>query len=582
MCGQLGISHVGQVVRLAGWVHRRRDLGGVIFIDLRDRSGMVQVVFNPEEDRDAYRVAEGLRGEFVVAIQGEVLKRPEGTENRSLSTGQVEVHARSCSVLNPSRTPPFYIAEDAQADETLRLKYRYLDLRRPDMQRNLRLRHEITMAIRGYLDRLGFIEIETPMLTRSTPEGARDYVVPSRVNPGKFYALPQSPQLFKQLLMMGGMDRYFQIVKCFRDEDLRADRQPEFTQIDIEMSFVDREDVMEVAEGLMAHVTEVATGIKVPRPFPRMKYREAMSRFGQDKPDIRFGMELRDISPVVADGQFKVFAGAIASGGVVKGINVSGGHAMTRSELDDLGGFVGQFGAKGLVWLALDPGSDTGVRSPIAKYLSPGEIAGIKQVFDAKPGDLILMVAGPAGVVNESLGRLRVHLAGKLGLIPRDEFAFVWVTEFPLLEYDQEEGRYVAVHHPFTSPMDEDRDLLATRPLDVRAKSYDLVLNGIELGGGSIRNHERQLQREMFRALGISEEEAMDKFGFLLEALEYGCPPHGGIAIGLDRLVMLLARTDSIRDVIAFPKTQKATCLLTGAPSAISPRQLEELHIRTV
>lgn len=603
MCGTVNLSLVGERITLAGWVHRKRDLGGLIFVDLRDRSGIVQIVFNPDEEPAAYKVAETLRGEYVIEVEGQVSARPEGTVNPDIPTGNVEIHANSIKVLNTSKTPPFYIVENVNADETLRLKYRYLDLRRPDMQRNLQLRHRVCMEIRKYLDQQGFWEIETPMLTRSTPEGARDYVVPSRVNPGRFYALPQSPQLFKQLLMAGGMDRYFQIVRCFRDEDLRADRQPEFTQLDIEMSFVTREDVMNLAEGLISSVIEAATGVKVHTPFPRMSYDTAMSRYGQDKPDIRFGMELEDISEVAAKGEFKVFRDAIAHGGRVKAIALKGGAAFTRKQLDDLGEFVKEFGAKGLAWIALDApdgvidaGEDAAtddckktqrndalkVRSPIAKFLSPEQIAEINGICKAGPGDLILIVAGPVDVVNESLGRLRIYLAQNLGMIPEGKLAFVWVTEFPLLEYDEEEGRNVAVHHPFTSPVEGGLDLLATDPLSVKAQSYDLVLNGVELGGGSIRNHRRDTQEAIFDALGISRAEAEDKFGFLLEALDYGCPPHGGIAFGLDRFIMLLAERESIRDVIAFPKTQKGTCLLTGAPSEISRRQLDELHIRTM
>ncbi|NPV52826.1 MAG: aspartate--tRNA ligase [Firmicutes bacterium] len=580
MCGELGKADVGSRVTLSGWVQKRRDLGGLIFVDLRDRSGVVQVVFNPDVDRGAYDLAQEIRSEYVIRVEGEVAARPEGTINPGIPTGEIEVRVRTLQVLNSAKTPPFYIVEDVDADETLRLKYRYLDLRRPDMQRNLILRHRVTMAIRRHLDAGGFVEIETPMLTRSTPEGARDYVVPSRVNPGCFYALPQSPQLFKQLLMVAGMDKYFQIVRCFRDEDLRADRQPEFTQIDMEMSFVEPEDVMACAEGMVAEVVREATGRSVKRPFPRLTYREAMERYGSDKPDIRFGMELKDISDVVAGSDFRVFSECIAGGGKVKAIAVPGGAGFSRKEIDGLADFVKNCGARGLAWIAVegDAGGKAGFRSPIVKFLDAGTLTGIANVTGASVGDLILIVADSPAVVSEALGRLRVHLARSLGLIG-GESGFVWVTQFPLLERDEEEGRNVAVHHPFTAPMDEDIDLLETDPLAVRAKSYDLVLNGVELGGGSIRIHRRDIQERMFRALGMRPEEARDKFGFLLEAFEYGTPPHGGIAFGLDRFVMLLAGRDSIRDVIAFPKTQRAVCLMTGAPAPISDRQREELHL---
>ncbi|HHV62890.1 MAG TPA: aspartate--tRNA ligase [Firmicutes bacterium] len=585
MCGELGKADIGSRVALAGWVQKRRDLGGLIFLDLRDRSGIVQVVFNPDLNKGAYELAQEVRGEYVVKVEGEVTARPEGTVNPSIPTGEVEVRADALEVLNAARTPPFYIIENVDADETLRLKYRYLDLRRPDMQRNLILRHKIMMAIRRYLDAEGFVEIETPMLTRSTPEGARDYVVPSRVNPGCFYALPQSPQLFKQLLMVAGMDRYFQIVRCFRDEDLRADRQPEFTQVDMEMSFVEPEDVMMCAEGLVAEVVREVTGLSVRRPFLRLTYREAMDRYGSDKPDTRFGMEIKDVSGVVADSGFKVFSECIASGGKVKAIVVQGGAKFSRKEIDALADFVKGCGARGLAWVAVE---GERFRSPIAKFFDEAGLARLANAAGASEGDLILVVADAPAVVSEALGRLRVHLARKLGLIDgegdgggqgRGQLAFVWVTQFPLLEYDEEEGRNVAVHHPFTSPVDEDIDLLETDPLSVRAKSYDLVLNGVELGGGSIRIHRRDIQERMFRALGMRPEEAQDKFGFLLEAFEYGTPPHGGIAFGLDRFVMLLAGRDSIRDVIAFPKTQRAVCLMTGAPAPITDRQRQELHL---
>nr|WP_204988841.1 aspartate--tRNA ligase [Sporohalobacter salinus] len=572
-CGELSSEEIGEEVTLMGWVQRRRDHGGLIFSDLRDRFGLVQVVFSPQEAKEAFKKAENLRKEYVIAVTGEVNKRPEGTINPELATGEIEVNVKEIEILNEADTPPLQIAEDSEVGEDLRLKYRYLDLRRPDMQENMILRHKVKKAVRNYLDEKDFLEIETPMLTKSTPEGARDYLVPSRVNTGEFYALPQSPQLFKQLLMVSGMERYYQITRCFRDEDLRADRQPEFTQIDMEMSFVDEDDVISLVEGMVQEIF-VTAGLDKPTEFSYMSYQEAMDRFGTDRPDLRFGLELIDISEIVKDSEFNVFSGTVANGGEVKGINAKGCADFSRKDLDDLTDYVGNYGAKGLAWIAL---REDGLNSPISKFLSEEELTEIQDKMEAEEGDLLLFVADKPKVVAAALGHLRLKLARRLDLINQDEFNFVWITDFPLLE--REEDRLVSLHHPFTAPQDEDIDLLDSKPTEVKAKAYDLVLNGTELGGGSIRIHDRDLQEKIFELLSLSEEEIDKKFGFLLEAFDYGTPPHGGIAFGLDRLVMLLGRLETIRDVIAFPKTQNATCLLTEAPSRVAEEQLEELHL---
>jgi aspartyl-tRNA synthetase len=576
-CGELRREHASQQVVLMGWVHRRRDHGGLIFIDLRDREGMVQVVFNPQVAADMHAKASRLRSEYVIAVTGTVVERPAGSANPNLATGEVEVVATDLTILSEANPLPFTLDGDEEVSEALRLKYRYLDLRRPHVQHNLIVRHRVVKAIRDYMDANGFLEIETPFLIRSTPEGARDYLVPSRLNPGHFYALPQSPQYFKQLLMISGFDRYCQIVRCFRDEDLRADRQPEFTQIDIEMSFPQTEELFALMEGMMVRAFEAGRGIDIPTPFPRLTYQEAMDRFGKDAPDIRFGMELCDITPLAAEGEFAIFRQAIEAGGQVKGLNAKGCAGYSRKELDDLTAFVKPFKAKGLAWLKV---TDEGIQSPIARFFPEPTLQTITQRMRGEPGDLLLFVADKPEVVADALGNLRVHLGEGLGLIPRDLLAFVWVLDFPLLEYNEDERRYVAKHHPFTAPRDEDIPLLQTDPGRVRAKAYDLVLNGRELGGGSIRIHRRETQELMFQVLGMSKDEAYEQFGFLMEALELGAPPHGGIALGLDRLVMLLTGAPAIRDTIAFPKTQKATCLMTNAPARVDEKQLKELHLK--
>lgn len=577
-CTELGIANVGQSVTVMGWVNKRRDLGSVIFLQLRDRSGIVQVVFNDQVSSEIFAKAETIRSEYVIAVVGEVVKRTPENINLKMPTGEIEIIAKELRILSTSETPPIYIEEDSDANETVRLKYRFLDLRRPDMQKNLMLRHKVAKIARDYYDENGFLEIETPILTKSTPEGARDYLVPSRVHPGKFFALPQSPQLFKQLLMVSGFDRYFQIAKCFRDEDLRADRQPEFTQIDIEMSFVNVDDVIEVNEGFIKRVFDESLGIKLETPFLRMNYQEAMDRFGSDKPDIRFGLELVNVSDMVGNCGFKVFSDAIQNGGSVRAINAKGcGKAFSRRDIDSLVEFVKIYKAKGMAWIVVE---ENEVRSSITKFFSEDEMKAILDRVKAEPGDLICFVADKNEVVYDSLGQLRLEIARRTNLINEDEFKFLWVTEFPLLEYDEEEKRWVAKHHPFTSPMDEDLQYLDTDPGKVRAKAYDIVLNGTEIGGGSIRIHDQFLQSKMFSLIGISEEQAADRFGFLLEAFKFGTPPHGGLAFGLDRLIMIMAGRSSIRDVIAFPKVQNASDLLSNAPDVVEDKQIEELHIK--
>jgi aspartyl-tRNA synthetase len=560
-----------------GWVLRRRDHGGVIFVDLRDREGITQVVFNPTVDEAVHQKAHVIRNEYVLGVRGTVDHRPEGMVNPKLKTGAIEVSVTELKILNPSQTPPFLIEDAADVSETIRLKHRHLDLRRPQMQRNIVLRHKVAAAVRAYLNQNGFLDIETPVLTRSTPEGARDYLVPSRVNPGQFYALPQSPQIFKQLLMIAGFDRYYQIVRCFRDEDLRADRQPEFTQIDLEMSFVGEEDVMAVAEGMIAAVFREVLNLELKPPFLRLTYDEAVGRFGLDKPDMRFVLELVDISDIVADSGFKVFSQVVKNGGIVKALNAKGCVDFSRKEIDDLADFVVVYRAKGLAWIKV---KDNEWQSPITKFFTDAEKDRLAKRIDMQPGDLVFFMADQPKVANEALGHLRNHLAEKLGLIPENTFQFVWVTQFPLMEYDEGEKRFQALHHPFTAPLESDYDKLSTDGLAVKSRAYDLVLNGSEIGGGSIRIHRRDLQEKVFQALGLKRETYESKFGFLLDALDSGAPPHGGIAFGFDRLVMLLSKQSSIRDVIAFPKTQKAACLLTNAPSDATKAQLEDLYLR--
>ncbi|OGR83155.1 MAG: aspartate--tRNA ligase [Elusimicrobia bacterium RIFCSPLOWO2_01_FULL_54_10] len=577
-CGQLRASDLGITATLSGWVHSRRDHGGVLFIDLRDREGLVQVVFNPEKT-EIYKSAETLRSEFVIKVSGPVRKRPEGTENKNLGTGEIELAADSLEILNTSQVPPFEISQFSEASEEIRLEYRYLDLRRPTLQRNLILRHKIAQNVRETLNKEGFLEIETPMLTKSTPEGARDFLVPSRLNPGNFYALPQSPQLFKQILMVGGLDKYYQIVRCFRDEDLRSDRQPEFTQIDLEMSFVDEADVMGVTEKMVAAAFKAATGQDVKLPFLRMPYKEAMDKYGSDKPDLRFGLELMDVTEEVRNCGFQVFAGAVKDGGVVKAICLKGGASTARAEIDRLTDFVRKLGAKGLAWIKF---TDSGPDSAITKFFSEEDLDKIQSKTGANAGDLLLFGAGAWKSVVNVLGTLRTELAKRNYLYPKEQvFKFLWVVDFPLLEWDDKDKRWNAMHHPFTSPDEASLATFEKDPGAAKARAYDIVLNGTELGGGSVRIHRKDVQSKVFSVLGISAEAAKEKFGFLLTALDFGAPPHGGIALGLDRFVALLLGEDSIRDTIAFPKTQKGTDLLSGSPSPVAPKQLQEIFIKT-
>ena len=579
-CGTLSEENIGEEVVLMGWVLRRRDHGGVIFVDLRDREGLTQVVFDPQIEESAHKKAHALRSEYCIAVKGKVRRRPEGMENPKLKTGYIEVAVNELRILNPSKTPPFPLDEEGQVSEGLRLKYRYIDLRRPWMQEGLFLRHKVCQEMRGFLNGHGFIEVETPILTKSTPEGARDFLVPSRLSRGHFYALPQSPQLYKQILMISGIERYYQIARCFRDEDLRADRQPEFTQLDLEMSFIEEEDIMALMEQLMKHLFKECLDIEVQTPFRRMDFDYAMEHFGTDRPDVRFGMEFSDITEIARGCGLKVFNAVAESGGVVKVLNAKGMATLSRKELDDLTNFAIDLGAKGLAWVKIK--DDGSWQSPIQKFFTDGEKEAIAEKAGARPGDCLFFGADEKEVVFKVLGEVRIRLAEMGGLIDEDAFSFVWITDFPLLEYDEDEGRLTSMHHPFTAPKEEDVALLDTDPLKVRSRAYDLVLNGVEIGGGSIRIHRKELQKKMFEVLKIGEEEAQEKFGFLLEALQYGAPPHGGIAFGLDRLVMLMGGRESIRDVIAFPKTQRGQCLMTGAPSNVSMEQLTELYLRIV
>ncbi len=576
-CGTLAREDKGKEVILAGWVQKRRDHGGLIFIDLRDRSGIVQVVFNPSINPSVHKQAEHVRNEYVLSIRGKVEMRPEDTTNPNLKTGEIEVLAEEIEILNPARTPPFEIEDNVDVEESLRLKYRYLDLRRPEMFKNLTIRHQVVKTVRSFLDENGFLEIETPILTKSTPEGARDFLVPSRLQPGHYYALPQSPQLFKQILMVAGIERYYQIAHCFRDEDLRADRQPEHTQIDLEMSFVTQDEIMTLMEDMLGEVFKKSLGIELDKPFSRISYNEAIEKYGTDKPDLRYNLELQDVSDVFEDSQFKIFADVIRNGGKIKGFKLSGEEEPSRSDMDELIEIAKRFGANGLVW-AYFTASD--IRSSMAKFISDSEKAKLQEQVEARSGDLLLLVAESPNKVNEVLGNLRIEMAKKRNLQDMKDFKFVWIVEPPLVEYDKEENRFKAIHHPFTLPTQKSIDLMEKEPLKAKAQAYDIVLNGTEIGGGSLRIHRREVQEKMFRLLGLSDKEAKEKFGFLLEAFEFGTPPHGGIAFGLDRLIMLITGRKSIRDVIAFPKTQSATDLMTGAPDEVQDNQLKELHIK--
>lgn len=576
-CGEVTAALEGQEIVLKGWVQKRRDLGGLIFVDMRDREGLVQVVFG-DQAKAALGTAEKIRNEYVIEVVGKVVLRDASQVNKNMKTGEIEILASTLTIINEAKNPPFAIDNNVEVSEELRLKYRYLDLRRPVMYDTFKMRSDVTRTIRNFLQNEGFLEVETPILTKSTPEGARDYLVPSRVHEGEFYALPQSPQLFKQLLMVGGFEKYFQIARCFRDEDLRADRQPEFTQVDIETSFLSMDEIIEMNERLLTQVMKDVKGVEVTTPFPRMSYKEAMDRFGSDKPDVRFDLELKQLSDIVKDSAFGVFAGAVANGGEVKAINVKGAAAnYSRKDIDALGEFAGRYGAKGLAWLKV---TEEGLNGPIAKFFEGEAANGIIAATEAEAGDLLLFVADKSSVVADALGALRIKLAKELGLIDESKFEFLWIVDWPLFEYDEAEGRYYAAHHPFTRPFDEDLELMNTNPKEVRAQAYDIVLNGYELGGGSLRIYEPDLQAKMFELLGFTEEEARAQFGFLLEAFDYGVPPHGGLAMGLDRLVMLLAGRTNLRDTIAFPKTATASCLLTSAPSSVSDAQLDELSLR--
>ena len=577
-CTEVSSANIGEIVTVMGWVQKRRNLGSLIFVDLRDRSGLLQIVFDENDVKaEGFAKAGTLRSEYVIAVEGKVTKR-EGAVNENLATGEIEVRALSLRILSESETPPFPIEENISTKEELRLKYRCLDLRRPDIQSNIIMRSKVATLTRAFLAQEGFLEIETPMLTKSTPEGARDYLVPSRVHPGKFYALPQSPQLFKQMLMCSGYDRYMQIARCFRDEDLRADRQPEFTQIDMELSFVDVDDVIDVNERLLAYLFKEVLDVEVSLPIQRMTWQEAMDRFGSDKPDLRFGMELKDITELVKNCGFGVFTGAIENGGSVRGINAKGQGSMPRKKIDALVDFAKGYGAKGLAYIAIQ--EDGSLKSSFAKFMTEEEMSAIVSALDGQAGDLLLFAADRNKIVWNVLGALRVELAGQMGLLDKNEYRFVWITEFPQFEWSDEEERFVAMHHPFTMPMDEDLDKLESDPGSVRAKAYDIVLNGTEIGGGSVRIHQADVQARMFKALGLTDEVANEKFGFLLDAFKYGVPPHAGLAYGLDRLVMLMAKRDSIRDVIAFPKVKDASCLLTDAPNIVDEKQLQELNIQ--
>ena len=576
-CTEVTTAQIGETVTVMGWVQKSRNKGGIIFVDLRDRSGILQIIFEESDiGTQGFEKAYKLRSEFVIAVVGRVEAR-SGAVNDNLATGKIEIRAKEMRILSEAQTPPFPIEENSKTKEELRLKYRYLDLRRPDLQRNLMLRSRVATITRQFLSDEGFLEIETPMLCKSTPEGARDYLVPSRVHPGNFYALPQSPQIFKQLLMCSGYDRYFQLARCFRDEDLRADRQPEFTQIDMELSFVDVDDVIEVNERLLQKLFSEVLGISLSLPIPRLTWQEAMDRFGSDKPDTRFGMELKDVSEVVKNCGFSVFTSAIAAGGSVRGINASGQGQMPRKKIDALVDYAKEFGAKGLAYLAI--AQDGSVKSSFTKFLSEGEVQALISAMEAKPGDLLFFAADKNKVVYDVLGNLRLEIARNLDLLNKDKYNFLWVTQFPLFEYSEEEGRFVAMHHPFTMPMEEDLDMLTSQPEKVRAKAYDIVLNGTEIGGGSVRIFQSDVQEQMFKVLGFTLEDAYERFGFLLNAFKYGVPPHAGLAYGLDRLVMLMAGEDSIRDVIAFPKVKDASCLMTEAPNVVDEGQLKELSI---